>query len=153
MPYRMWDHSHCCDRSQTNTPECSDGETRGRDTGWYLSMYESMACYQYVYGLKPLGPHRQLADQLLTPLRVNCLRCGYTGLVSCNEGQRYRACPACEGTGGTWGAPEDAVQAIRDSILEAFPDAAAPPVRFLGVPLALKFPEKVMVDLSAPTAD
>jgi len=32
-------------------------------------MHEKMAVYQYVYGLKPIGPHRPLADQLLASKR------------------------------------------------------------------------------------
>jgi hypothetical protein len=74
MPQRMWDHSHCCGAFQSGSPECNDGGTRGRFTGWHLTMHESMARYQYVYGLKPIGPHRRLADELLTPLRVKCPR-------------------------------------------------------------------------------
>jgi hypothetical protein len=148
MPYRMWGHSLCCGTFQTNSPECNDGQRRGVYAGWHFSMYESMARYQYIYGLKPLGPHRGLTDQLLSPLRVDCPRCGHAGLLDLNEGERCRACPVCEGTGGSWGAPDDVVKAIRESILEAFPDAAAPPVCFLGGPLALKVPENVMIDFS-----
>jgi hypothetical protein len=107
-----------------------------------------MARYQYVYGLKPIGPHYPLAGKLLTPLRVNCPRCDYAGILNYDEGEKCGACPVCEGTGGFWGAPDDVVEALRKSIIDKFPDAVAPPVRFLGVPLALQLPENVMTDFS-----
>jgi hypothetical protein len=41
---------------------------------------------------------------------------------------------------------DDELKGVRQAILEAFPDASAPPVRFFGVPLAMKVPENVMTD-------
>jgi hypothetical protein len=40
------------------------------------------------------------------------------------------------------------VKALRETVLESFPDASAPPVRFLGVPLAMRVPQNVMIDFS-----
>ncbi len=98
-------------------------------------MHESMARYQYVYGLKPRGPHRPMADQLLKLLRQNCPRCQGHGILTVDRGT-WRICPVCEGTGGTWVGAE-AKNAAYALILERFPDAAASeaPSEFIGGPL------------------
>ena len=98
-------------------------------------MHEAMARYQYVYGLKPLGPHRDMADQLLTLLRENCPRCQGHSILTIDRGA-WRICPVCEGTGGTWVGAE-AKNAAYAWILERFPDAAASeaPSAFIGGPL------------------
>lgn len=147
MPQHMWDHSQCCGDFLSGSPECGDGHTRGRYAGWLLTTHESMARYQYVYGLKPIGPHRFLADQLLTPLRDSCPRCNRKGILDYNDGATFGLCPVCEGTGGSWDAPDDVVNARRRTVLESFPNAGAPSVRFFCVPLVMKTPENIMVEL------
>jgi hypothetical protein len=149
MPQRMWDHSQCCGDFSAGTPECRDGRKRGRYAGWRLATDERMARYQHVYGLKPIGPHRPLADELLTPLRATCPRCEYEGILNFYQGRLWLACPDCQGTGGSWVVPDGVVQATRATVLEAYPDASAPPVRFLGAALIRKFPENIMIDCDA----
>jgi hypothetical protein len=108
-------------------------------------MHEAMARYQYIYGLKPLGPHRALADALLTPLRANCPRCEGRGIVTIAGGE-WLACVRCEGTGGMWTVPEAALQAAIATILETFPAAVATevPADFLSGTAVLDLDNKEM---------
>lgn len=133
MPYPMWQHGCCSHGSHTTSKaECSGCGQQGTFDGWRLSMHEAMGQYQYVYRLKPLGPHRSMADRLLPPLRADCTRCGGRGILTLARSGGWRGCPLCEGTGGTWTVPEEQLQAAYAKVLEAFPEVAAPaPVEFL----------------------
>lgn len=150
MPIKMWRHdggslsSRDCDQSQDGCRE------RNVCVGWHFGMHENMARYQYSYGLKPIGPHRRMADLVLTPLRRPCVRCEGRGILDLDGGASWSACPACEGTGGIWSVSEAEFAAVRGSILNAHPDAAAPPVRFFGVALALGVDRNIMVDFGVP---
>jgi hypothetical protein len=108
-----------------------------------------MARYQYVTGLKPIGPHRPLADTLLGPLRTSCDRCGSRGVLTIDR-NRWCGCPVCEGTGGFWTADADELEAARAEIRAAFPDAVVerPTPRFLGGNLARSMRTGEVVDLS-----
>ncbi len=129
MPYPLWKHGPCCsDRTWLSSqPACTECNRPGVFDGWHLSMHEAMAQYQYVYGLKPLGPHRALADGLLTPLRAGCSRCDGRGIVTIAGGE-WLACARCEGTGGTWAVSDLTLQATMATVLDRFPAAAAPEV-------------------------
>lgn len=89
-------------------------------------MYESMATYQYVYGLKSMGAHRELADRLLTALRSPCGTCRGRGVLSRGH-ESWQPCPVCEGTGGTWIVSHDVVQRARAEVLAQYPEADAGP--------------------------
>ena len=128
MPHQFWRHTCGATQVLTGTPVCRTCGIKGEFHGWRLGMHESMARYQYVYGLKPIGPHRQLADDLLGDLRVPCPRCHWDGIITVEEGTAWRICPECEGTGGFWNRPSDEVDAVRRQILREFPDAAARPL-------------------------
>jgi hypothetical protein len=86
----------------------------------------AMARYQAFTGLKPVGPHRSLADTLLHDLTRPCATCGGTGLHGSYGSLGWLACPECHGLGATWRISLDEVQARRMQVLERFPDAAAP---------------------------
>jgi len=86
-----------------------------------------MARYQYVYALKPMGPHRPLADAVFSGMRETCSTCAGDGILTVDGGVRWRSCPACEGTGGRWTRPDEEVEAARRAVLECHPDAAATP--------------------------
>ena len=50
--------------------------------GWRNSMHEAMAWYQKLHGLKPIGPHRQLADKVMSGAYQTCIECaGYWLLI------------------------------------------------------------------------
>jgi hypothetical protein len=111
-------------------------------------MHEGMARYQYVYGFKPIGPHRGMTDQLLGALRRTCERCGGAGIVSLDR-DRWRGCVECEGTGGFWTRPPEEVERVRDRVRARHPDAAVanPTARFIGGALAHYTKTGEMVDL------
>ena len=90
-----------------------------------LTMHERMARYQAVYGLKPIGPHRPMADKLLGGKRADCDECDRQGFVARDDGRGWLTCRACEGTGRTWACSPEEVKATRRTILERFPDAEA----------------------------
>jgi len=142
MPQLMWKHQKCrCRMSGAllGTPTCSDGLRGGVLDGWHRTMYEGMAAYQYAYGLKPIGPHRVLADEILTPLRATCAGCKGRGVFTAVPGTGWRACPACEGTCGYWTCTDEELAEARGKVLEAFPDAMGldTPSRFLGAVVIL----------------
>ncbi len=133
MPRPMWKHS-CCPPTPTssNDPACGNCGETGHFQGWQYSIYELMARYRYVYGLKPIGAHRGLSDRLLGPMRAPCRHCAGHGILSPSV-DRWRACPACEGTGGVWTGSGAQLAAGYLAIIRAYPDAAAGarPVEFL----------------------
>ena len=127
MPCQLF--SHICGERIAYRPEpvCDDcGESGER--AWHLDTNERMARFQYVYALKPTGPHRALAEWLLGGLRTPCPRCNWIGLLTLEGGTHWRVCPTCEGTGSFWKASEEDVDAVRQAILLLFPNAAAAPI-------------------------
>jgi hypothetical protein len=155
MPIQYWKHT-CAESGgtvRTTRPLCPDcGEPQEYD-GWHLGMYERMAVYQYVYGLKPMGPHSPLVERRLTPLRLTCRACAGRGLRAGRQNERWSLCPACEGTGGTWTCSSEEVEAIRREIMRAFPDAevAHTPRNFVSPTLALKLATGCVVELTEET--
>lgn len=152
MPLQFWRHS--CPEAKgilTTNPICQYCGQPQEYAGWSLTMYEGMAVYQYVYGLKPMGAHRPMADRLLTPLRRRCETCAGEGVLSAGQpGSRWRVCAACEGTGGTWGCSPDDVEAVRREVLRVFPDAgvARTTANFVSPTLALKIGTSQVVELT-----
>jgi hypothetical protein len=152
MPVQGWKHT--CPKSSgttwTTKPSCPHCSGPQEYDGWRLGMHELMAVYQYVYGLKPIGPHRPMADRLLSPLRLRCGACGGRGLRPGREHERFSLCPMCEGTGGTWSCTPEEVEAIRREVLRAFPDAevALTPTNFVSPTLALHLASGCIVELT-----
>lgn len=151
MPTQFWKHDcHGARGTATTSPVCQHCGQQQEYDGWHLTMYEGMAVYQYVYGLKPMGPHRPLADRLLLPLRRRCQTCAGEGLLSAGRpGTPWRLCPACEGTGGAWICGEEDVEAARREVLKSFPDAAVTrtPPNFVSPTLALNLGTGQVVEL------
>jgi hypothetical protein len=106
-----------------------------------------MARYQSQYGLKPIGPHRPMADRLLTSLSDKCKMCDGRGLRDRNEGSEV--CKTCRGLGAFFTRPALEIHALRQRILSAYPDAAAEPVPNFSAGLpALDLAKQEIVDLS-----
>jgi len=151
MPTEFWAHN--CPEARgtaTTSPICQYCGGQQEYDGWLLTMYENMAVYQYVYGLKPMGPHRPMADRLLTPLRRRCETCAGEGVLSAGRpGAPWRLCAVCEGTGGTWNRSSEDVEAARREVLKSFPDAAVArtPPNFVSPTLALNGWTGQVVDL------
>lgn len=129
MPNPTWKHSCSVDggtswRGQEDRcEEC--GEPYVYD-GWHLGMYEAMLRYQAMYGLKPRGPHGELADAVLGKLCVPCETCGGESIVTNFADDTWSVCPRCKGLGSLWTVPTAEVAAARERVLEKFPDAAVP---------------------------
>jgi hypothetical protein len=125
MPHRVW--THCCGESgsiiQLGAEVCSDCKRRGNFDGWQYSMIEAMGAYQQRTGLKPIGPHRQLADEHLKGFFELCRACGGRGLL--DGGARWRTCPECQGTTSFLVGDPLTLVHVRRQILDAFPDADA----------------------------
>lgn len=138
MPILMWKHKDCCNSPGhlSGSPVCHDGLQRGIPAGWHRYMYESMAAFQYAYGLKPIGPHIKLVTEFMVPLRAQCTRCD-GGVIQMGEG--WRKCSSCEATGGYWTCTDEQLKEARGKVLAAYPDAAVPetPSWFLGAILVL----------------
>ena len=133
MP-KSWTIMSCCPGSAHFTPICPMCKLPSEYIGWTINNNERMACYQYVYGLKPLGPHRPLADRLLANTRARCYDCRGTGITISERPAGRRPCPHCEGTGGFLAIPQGEFDALRQRVLDAFPDAEVkhPTSHFLG---------------------
>src|SRR5713226_7659948 len=111
MPNRLWRHVCSGHDVVEGSPRCRTCGVRGVFDGWYLSMWEAARLYHYVYGLNPMGPHRQLADRLFAGMRDRCVRCGGRKVLTLDE-ETWHDCPACEGTGGIWNRSPDEVDAV-----------------------------------------
>ena len=85
-----------------------------------------MAEYQAFKGLKPIGPHRPLADSLLKNVTRKCSTCDGTGLNGTYGGLGWRLCPTCHGMGEAYRISLDELRALRQQVLDVYPDAAPP---------------------------
>jgi len=141
-----------CDHSDhaelVSWPECQTCGALHEFAGWFRHRHESMAAYQYAHGLKPIGPHRALADELLGPSRTWCRQCGGSGILT-GDVNRWHMCPSCEGTGGYWTCTEEQLEALRGQVLERFPDAAVTrtPTNLASPGLAQNLQDGTIVDL------
>ena len=84
---------------------------------------EAMAAYQQRTGLKPAGPHRTMADELLGPLFRVCDVCGGKELLTIAGGSDWKDCPACAGNCCVPTASKAAWEEARRQVLCIFPDA------------------------------
>ena len=89
-------------------------------------LFQMMARYQALKGLKPLGPHRPLADSLLRNITCKCSTCNGTGLHGTYGGMGWRVCPTCRGMGEAYRITLDELQVLRKQVLDSYPDAAPP---------------------------
>jgi diguanylate cyclase with GGDEF domain len=152
MPQKMWKHR--CPKggaglSWSGSPGCSTCGGTGEYDGWHPGMHEAMARYQSMYRLKPIGPHRKMADELLGSISKKCEPCGGRGLRDTANGHSWQVCEACRGFGAFFTRPAHEIQALRRRVLAAYPDAAADPVAsfFAGEP-ALNLAKQEIVDLA-----
>ncbi len=102
-------------------PTCGDV---GEYDGWHYSMQEAMGAYQRRYGLKPIGPHRRLADELFAGATIACPLCNGRGLRDADAGEGYLECVLCSSTGQLMRLSAEEFQARRREVLAAYPDAS-----------------------------
>ncbi len=126
MPNKKWKH-HCPNRGGAEITlgkeVCDDCGQRGEFAGWGHSMVEAMGAYQRRTGLKPIGPHRSLADKILAGHYKPCPTCHGSGLVEDADGENAHWCPMCQGKEYLFdGTPEEET-ALMDEIRKEYPDA------------------------------
>jgi hypothetical protein len=93
-------------------------------TGGWGPVHEFQHQYRYasVYGVDPVGPHRELADALFLPLRVCCVACRGRGFVG-GPTDVPRQCGQCEATGGAWWCSDETIAAARALLAKEHPHA------------------------------
>jgi hypothetical protein len=127
MPQRMWKHN-CRDggTSWFGSPgRCSCGVAYEYD-GWFNTRMEAMAWYQRLYGLKPIGPHRPLADKVLSRADRSCRKCSGRGYRDVLNGESYDVCTSCHGAGRSLVISDEELARLRSIILDKYPEAGAP---------------------------
>jgi hypothetical protein len=153
MPIAMWKHN--CKNAgsliRMGSSVCQTCGASGEFDGWHLSMHEAMARYQSRYGLKPIGPHRTMADNLFSAVTVTCNTCGGRGLRDLDWGASCEICGVCRGLGCLFSASVTDLIEIRLRVLEAFPDAAAASVPdFATQPSIHDLAQGTILDLGSP---
>lgn len=127
MSYKKWVH-HCKEHGNKEVelmdkicPECGE---LGTFNGWGHSVIEMMASYSLRYKLRPIGPHRMMADELFHGRMKKCDQCNGYGLIdSPNGDDRGISCPKCDyGQYVFDGSPQE-FESIRQKIISAFPTA------------------------------
>ena len=127
-PAKSWRYySHRCANGEDKVlqgvrvcPVCGQaGNYAGRDCS---STVEYMARYHQRTGLKPIGPHRRFADQVLSEVLRRCTECAGSGYCE-RPFRSSQTCPVCDGR-GTIPAPTDPLmQAALRLIEEQYPGA------------------------------
>lgn len=126
MPHHYWQNACCSPDTWSGSPTTWACQSPIRRARWGLTMHESMLRYQLHYGLKPVGAHRRLADELFRPVQQRCSQCD-GGLIAINDGDDFAICTDCSGFGARPlpGAPE--LLRLRQEILKQFPSSGAEP--------------------------
>ena len=125
MPHIMWVHN--CKKLHNGSvglgvEVCPDCGEHGQYDGWHFSVVESMCAYHQRTGLAPFGPHRALADKLITPHMKACEQCKGIGVIDVENGKSWKDCPTCHGAQYLFDGTEKELEALRQKIYIAFPD-------------------------------
>jgi hypothetical protein len=86
----------------------------------------TLARYQALMGLKPLGRHITLAESLLKDITCTCPTCSGTELYGTYGALGWLACPTCHGLGGAYRISLEELQALRQQVLDRYPEAGVP---------------------------
>lgn len=128
MPIQWWKH-HCPEAGthwSANPRPCTQCAEPKTYDGWLNSRFEAMSWYQKTYGLKPIGPHRGLADRLLTGATALCDNCHARGYFDDVDGAAFTPCICCGGAGYTVVIPPGRLAGLIAKVIATYPDAAAP---------------------------
>jgi hypothetical protein len=120
VPNRRYNHS--CEHGRRFAERCPDCGEPGTYDGWEGSMIEQMGAYGRAHGVKPIGPHRKLTDEVFDGAFLTCGRCGGRGYLAC-DAEGWRPCDRCSACGVVPVLPQEEVAALRARIVAAFPDA------------------------------
>ncbi len=159
MPLKRWRYT-CCSGAEevlATTESCPTCGQPGEYAGWIYDRVESMAIYQKIHGLKPVGTHRALADRLFAELTTTCFYCRGNGLLDGPSEHSYTTCPMCKGNGYFLNADTATADRLRAEVVAEYPDAAAPRGRgdIAGKNVAQELTSGFMVELdeSDPKAE
>ena len=127
MPFKRWRHTCGCygDNFLGSGPDCNCCGYPGEYDGRHLSMVEAMSAHAKVYGLKPLGPHRDYQRKLMGPLYRSCEVCEGRGIVEI-PWLIWSECPLCNGTTLVPQASRDQIAKARQQVLSVYPGAGVP---------------------------
>ena len=132
MPHPTWTHT-CQKTGRTKSDwkpfRCWRCFGQAEFSGWSSSVVEMMGSYQRRYGLKCMGPHRRLADELLRDAFAPCAACRGAGVVGDGAHGSWVLCESCAGLGTLPAVSEEEIERRRAIVLAAFPDAASPQPR------------------------
>lgn len=127
MPQKFWQNA-CCEELWRGSPRaCKCAASRkNQRSRWSLGMHEAMLRYQLHYGLRPIGPHRKLADRLLDAVTETCPGCDGEGLLDSGDRATWTLCSRCRGFGALPfpNAPE--LKTVRAEVAAKFPGAVVP---------------------------
>src|SRR5438093_253023 len=123
MPSRMWKYLCSCSNGMASSPYCERCGLEGTYAGWHYTMIEAMARYQKLYGLKPIGPHRDLTEHIFKGTMYECPKCLGRGLLDTSRSDQYTKCRECHGNGYRWRISAEDIQALRQQVLNAYPEA------------------------------
>lgn len=118
-------------------------------------MHEQMGRYQFVYGLKPIGPHRRMADEKLSSLRRRCEMCFGRGIVDSDGSATWSRCSSCDTRGAFWTCSSEELETARVAVLQAFPDAEVkdPTPNYVGAKVVYHLGTGRIVNLQEAEAD
>jgi hypothetical protein len=125
MPIRFWTHE-CCESdvgTMSAAQNCRSCGKAGVFAGWHYERLEAMAIYQNQYGLKPTGPHRDLAARLIGEFRAQCVDCDGRGLLESTKAPGFTVCRFCRGSGSLLQIDATEFDAIRSAVLASYPSA------------------------------
>ena len=108
---------------------CDECGQAGEYDGPQYSMIEAIGAYQRRTGLKAVGLHRKMADELFHQRFVACAGCHGQGLIDYHHGVGYIVCGNCHGNGYIFNGSKEEWQDIREQVLGSFPDAIVDPDR------------------------
>ena len=116
MPHKTWKHTCSASRGQEII-------TGGEFAGWGYSLVEAMGAYQRRTGLKPIGPHRSLADAKMDERFKDCPTCAGTGLVEDADEENAHTCLTCHGEQYLFDGTPEELKALRAQIRKEYPTA------------------------------
>lgn len=156
MPRPNWTHT-CTKTGRTRNDwkpfRCWRCLGQAAFSGWSHSVVEMMGEYQRVHGLKCIGPHRPLADQVFAGAFFRCATCGGSGYHDDLAHRRWGVCADCDGLGQRPTVSREDVERRRAIVLAAFPDAARPGGPLRGVGASVRLGSNLRPAETAPTTE
>ena len=125
MPHKLWVHN-CKELHNSSVglgaEVCPDCGEHGQYAGWHFGVVESMCAYHQRTGLSPIGPHRPLADKLITPHMQVCEQCKGVGVIEIENCKSFKDCPGCHGAQFLFDGTDEELEALRQEIYLEFPE-------------------------------